>query len=243
MNRYKLFKIVRSALVFLTAFSSISVFAAASFTLDTLIKVGNEKGHGAFTLKNLERETVYIKGTVSQIKVVDGEIKKIPLTRDNFPIWDLAINPSKLRLLPGEVRDVAIKYLCQEDCDRSKDLVYQIRFAPVSPPETPEGQKVVVSFGMAPYYITPALKSDVHYEWDYDEKAKKVTINNTGNTYLKVQFDNCNNNLREERRCKAVYHVLAGRYMEIDLPEGLIGNNVQVTVADHDQRYQDEFTL
>lgn len=216
--------------------------SASTFSVDSLLKVGNDNGHGTFTVTNTQKETVYVKGEVLQVKVSSGEIEKIPLTRENFPIWDLAVNPSKLRLLPGEIRDVAVKYLCKADCDRSRDLVYQIRFSPVSAPDEVEGQSVSFSFGMAPYYIVPASQQRMEYSWDYDEKAHTVKVHNTGNTYLKIQFDNCNK-LRAINSCRAVYHVLSGRKMRIELPEGIQGRNVQVTVANHDQRYQDEFTL
>lgn len=227
----------------MSSFAINTASAAPTFTLDTLFKTSNDNGNGSFTLRNTQRENVFVKGEVLQVKVVDGEIEKIPLTRDNFPLWDLAINPSKLRLLPGEVRDVAVKYLCQKDCDRTEDLVYQVRFSPISAPDGSDEQRVDIGFGFAPYYIIPALESKVTYEWDYDEQKHEVQVKNTGNTYLKIEVDNCNNKLRTVKNCVAVYDVLAGRVLNIDLPETLKGNNVRVTVADHDQRYQDEFTL
>ena len=224
-------------------FVSVSSFASPTFTLDSLLKSGNEDGHGFFTMSNTQRETIYVKSEIFQIKVADGNINKIPLTRENFPLWDLSVNPSKLRLMPGEVRDVAVKYLCQKDCDRSKDSVYQIRFSPAEAPEKMDGQKVIFAFGLAPYYIVPALVSEVDYDWNYNKDSHTVSIYNKGNTYLKIEFDNCNNNLREERRCRAVFNVLAGRKLDIKLEEGLRGNNVNVTVADHDQRFENEFIL
>ncbi|MGF1683980.1 hypothetical protein [Photobacterium minamisatsumaniensis] len=223
-------------------FSAWSVNAAPTFQLDTLFQTSNENGHGVFTLSNTNRETIYVKGEVLQIQIEEGGINKIPLTRDNFMIWDLAVNPSKLRLLPGEVRDVAVKYLCSSNCNRSEDLVYQIRFSPVSAPEKIEGQEVAIAFGMAPYYVIPAAEQNVSYEWDYEEASQTVKVSNTGNTYLKVEFDNCNE-FSARKSCRAVYHVLSGRYLEFKLPEGLQGSNVQVTVANHNQRYEDEFTL
>lgn len=235
--------LVKPFIAVLSLSVSAYAFAGPTFTLDSLLKAGNDDGHGSFTLTNTNDETVYVKGEVIQIKVEEGDIKKIPLTKENFLLWDLSINPSKLQLLPGEVRDVAVKYLCQKDCDRSKDSVYQIRFTPVSAPVEMDGQKVVFAFGLAPYYIVPALTSEVDYEWNYDEDAHVVSVYNKGNTYLKIEFDNCNNNLRSERRCRAVFNVLSGRKLDIKLEEGLQGNNVNVTVADHDQRFEDEFIL
>lgn len=217
--------------------------AASTFQIDTLLQVSNERGNGVFTLSNDSNQTVYVKGEVLQVKVIDGEIVKIPLTRENFPIWDLAVNPSKLRLMPGEVRDVAVKYLCQgENCDRSQDRVYQVRFSPVSAEDNSDTTEVKLAFGMAPYYIIPAENQNVEYDWNFDKSTQTVSIENTGNTHVKIEFDNCNE-YRSIQQCRAVYHVLAGRYMAIELPEGLRGDNVKVTVANHSQRIEDEFTL
>ncbi|CAH1534392.1 conserved exported hypothetical protein [Vibrio owensii] len=243
MSLRKKFNPISCSLMLFSSIAVNSVSATPTFTLDTLFKTSNENGNASFTLRNTQRENVFVKGEVLQVKVVDGEIKKIPLTRDNFPLWDLAINPAKLRLLPGEVRDVAVKYLCQKDCDRTKDLVYQIRFSPIAAPSDSNEQRVDIGFGMAPYYIIPALDPKVTYEWNYDEEKHEVRVNNTGNTYLKIEVDNCNNKLRTVKNCVAVYNVLAGRVLDIDLPDTLKGKNVRVTVADHDQRYQDEFSL
>ncbi|MCW8335440.1 hypothetical protein [Vibrio paucivorans] len=217
-------------------------YANLTFQLDTLFNVGNDNGNGVFTLSNATNEVIYIQAEVLQIQVENGKIKKIPLTRENFPIWDLAVNPSQIRLLPGEIRDVATRYLCQSNCDRSRDLVYQVRFTPVAAPDQSDEQNVALAFGMAPYYIIPAKESVIDYDWDYDAENQVVKVNNKSNTLLKVEFDNCSST-KDSRNCRALYHVLAGRLLEIELPEGVRGRNVQVSVVNHDQRYEDEFTL
>ncbi|PSW16846.1 hypothetical protein C9I98_20030 [Photobacterium sanctipauli] len=95
---------------------------------------------------------------------------------------------------------------------------------------------------MAPYYVIPVEPQSVNYAWDFDEAKQTVKVYNTGNTFLKIEFDNCNE-FANTKNCRGLYHVLAGRYLEFKLPKGLQGNNVQVTVANHNQRYEDEFTL
>lgn len=217
-------------------------FAASQFNLDSLLKTGNKFGHGSFTIVNNSADNLFIKSEVVKIIVENGEIKKIPLNRDNFSMWELAVNPTKVMLTPGEVKDVAIKYLCQENCDRTKDLVFQVRFTPVEIVGDSEGQSVDIKFGMAPYYIVPAEEPKVDYDYNYDSLAGIIHFKNKGNSFLKVKVDNCNS-INKERNCQIVYQVLAGRNKDIILSESLKGNNTKVTVANHDQTIQKKFTL
>ncbi|QEL43523.1 hypothetical protein [Vibrio parahaemolyticus] len=64
-----------------------------------------------FTLTSTKGEPEYISGEIEQVSVEDGAIKKIKLTKDNLPIWDLALLPTKVILYPGEMRRVAVKKL------------------------------------------------------------------------------------------------------------------------------------
>lgn len=223
---------------------TMQVGASPMFHVDSLFKSSNERGHGVFTVSNQGREPLYLTGEVSRIETQDGEIKKIPLTRDNFPLWDLALNPTKAVLQVGEVRDFSVKYLCETQCDRSEDLVYQIRFSPSVEASSNEGQQVSFLFGMAPYYVIPALKQKVDYEWDYQEEKKEININNTGNTFLKVELNQCRKQrTKEMSQCRAVYYVLSGHHKTISLPEFFDDAPITVKVANHDQSIEKTFTL
>lgn len=237
--------IVKHLGLFIIAFYAITANAAPSFNVDSLFKSSNKNGDGIFTVSNLGKEPVYLTGQVLRIETHDGEIKKVPLTRDNFSLWDLALNPTKAALQVGEVRDFTVKYLCETDCDRSKDLVYQIRFTPSVEEESGEGQQVSFLFGMSPYYVIPALKQNVDYEWDYQEAQREIKISNTGNTFLRVELNQCNNNQsgKERAHCRTVYHLLAGRHKTIVLPDFFDDTPITVKVANHDQSIQKTFTL
>ncbi|EJG1086778.1 hypothetical protein C4G53_RS23865 [Vibrio parahaemolyticus] len=218
--------------------------ASPAFNVDSLFKSSNERGHGMFTVSNQGREPLYLTGEVLRIETQHGEIKKIPLTRDNFPLWDLALNPTKAVLQVGEVRDFSVKYLCETQCDRSEDLVYQIRFYPSVEDTTNNGQQVSFLFGMAPYYVIPALKQKVNYEWDYQKEKHEIHINNTGNTFLKIELNQCHaQRAKGKSQCRAVYHVLSGRHKTISLPAFFDDSPITVKVANHDQSIEKTFTL
>lgn len=218
--------------------------ASPVFHVDSLFKSSNERGHGMFTVSNQGREPLYLTGEVLRIETQHGEIKKIPLTRDNFPLWDLALNPTKAVLQVGEVRDFSVKYLCETQCDRSEDLVYQIRFYPSVDESSKENSQVSFLFGMAPYYVIPALKQKVDYEWDYQQEKKEIHINNTGNTFLKIELSQCQSlRAKGKSQCRAVYHVLSGHHKTISLPAFFDDAPITVKVANHDQSIEKSFTL
>ncbi|MEI6858745.1 MAG: hypothetical protein V5788_02975 [Shewanella sp.] len=215
----------------------------AALNLDTLFLSSNKNGNGIFTASNSTQAKEYIKVTVVKVDVQGNKLIKTPLTRDNFLEWDLVVNPAKTMLQPGESKNFAVKYLCKEDCFRETDSLYQVRFVPTAPPGDKEGTHVSIRFGMAPYYVIPATEQHVEYSLDINDDTHSVTIDNTGNTFLKVEFNACNVLLMDNKNCRAVYQILAGRSRTIDLPDSMAGKNVKVTVANHDQSIQEIFTL
>lgn len=233
------------AVIILTFCTTMQALASPAFNVDSLFKSSNQKGHGIFTVSNQAEEPLYLNADVLRIEVQDGKIKKVPLTRDNFSLWDLALNPTKAVLQVGEVRDFSVKYLCEKQCDRSKDLVYQVRFYPsVEVSAKDKEQKVSFLFGMAPYYVIPALKQKVDYEWNYQKEKKKIQIHNTGNTFLKVELSQCDvQHTQNTSQCRAVYHVLSGRNKTILLPEYFDDAPISVKIANHDQSIEKTFTL
>ncbi|PSW20632.1 hypothetical protein C9I98_07220 [Photobacterium sanctipauli] len=241
-----IFKVALALAMSWLVLAGTAMAAGMNFQLDSMLLTANDKGNGVFTVTSSSRETMYLEAEVVKVMVRNGQIEKVPFSRDNFPMWDLAVNPSKLVMRPGEAKSVAVKYLCQQNCERDEDLVYQVRFKPTAGPSEEEGQTVDIRFGMAPYYIIPAQEQLVEYDWDYNEIEQTVAVRNTGNTLIKIEVDNCNLGFMErkaEGSCRGVYPVLAGRHKLITLPEGLQGSNVQVTVANHDQSIERDFTL
>ncbi|HIF9081099.1 TPA: hypothetical protein ACX6NP_003960 [Photobacterium damselae] len=220
--------------------ASISISAQA-FYVDSMVKFPkNDSGNGIFTVTSDLTRTEFINIEINKVLASENKIEKIPYTRENFPMWDLATSPGKLVLHPGEAKDVAVKFLCQKKCrNENSDLVYQVNFIPVNDPNKKDKkQKVSMLFGMAPYYIIPAKNPKYDYSYKFSKENKELTIKNSGNSYLNFNVDNCKDkNIPEGKDCSVNYHLLANRERKVKIPEHLISHSTILRVANHDESF------
>lgn len=228
--------------VILTSMLLMTTSLSHAFSIDKMLLIAGEDGNGVFTLTSTKAEPEYIKGSVSQVEVENGELEKVELTKDNLPLWDLALLPNKLILNPGERRRVSVKNLCQVNCDNlEKDKVYQVTFMPSSIDENNKESRVGINYGYAPYYIVPAINPNVEYEIKYN--GSEVYVENNGNTFFYIQFDNCKPN-SASKKCKQTNTILSGRKKTIKLAEGLQNvDSLSVKVANHDYSYNKNITI
>lgn len=228
--------------VILTSILLMSTSFSHAFSIDKMLLIAGEDGNGVFTLTSSKTEPEYIKGSVSQVKVENGELEKVELTKDNLPLWDLALLPNKLILNPGERRRVSVKNLCQVNCDDlDKDKVYQVTFMPSVIDENNKESRIGINYGYAPYYIVPAINSNVDYKVKYN--GSEVHVENNGNTFFYIQFDNCKPS-SVNNKCKQTNTILAGRKKTITLAEGLQNvDSLSVKVANHDYSYNQNITI
>lgn len=215
---------------------------ANAFSIDKMLLLSGGDGNGVFTLTSSKGEPEYIKGSVSQVKVNNGELEKVELTKDNLPLWDLALLPNKLILNPGERRRVSVKNLCQINCDKlEQDKVYQITFMPSVLDSDKIKSSVGINYGYAPYYIVPAEKANVDYEIKYN--GNEIYVENKGNTFFYMQIDNCRPD-SFSNQCKQTNTILAGRKKTIKLAEGLKNvDSLSIKVANHDYSYNKKISL
>ncbi|EGQ8092880.1 hypothetical protein [Vibrio vulnificus] len=213
-----------------------------AFSIDNMLMIAGDDGNGVFTLTSSKGEPEFIRGTVSQINVVNGEIEKNELTKDNLPLWDLALLPNKLILNPGERRRVSVKNLCQVNCENlDKDKVYQITFLPSAIDGNSNKSRIGINYGYAPYYIVPAAKPNIDFDVTYN--GKEVHIDNRSNTFIYMQFDNCKSDV-VDTRCKQTNTILSGRKKTINLAEGLHNvESLSLKVANHDYSYNEKITI
>lgn len=209
-----------------------------AFSVDSMVLVSDDSGNGIITITSTKGVPEYIVGEVSKINVVDGELEKLRLTKENLPLWDLALLPTKVILNPGERRRIAIKNLCQRHCTGLKeDKVYLIALSPKSMPNKEAKSQIGVNFGYAPYFIVPAEKPDVQYDIKFANN--KLKIKNNSNTLLYFQIDNCYSGM-DKKGCKITHTYLAGREKEIRLPESMIGlDKLRLRIANHDYSYNE----
>ncbi|CAH6781511.1 conserved exported hypothetical protein [Vibrio chagasii] len=228
-------------IIFTTTLLLISSCSYA-FSIDKMLLIAGEDGNGVFTLTSSKPAPEFIRGGVSQVKVVNGSLEKVELTKDNLPIWDLALLPNKLILNPGERRRVSVKNLCQVNCDNlEKDKVYQVTFLPSATNDSSKKNRVGINYGYAPYYIVPAKTSDVKYDLKYD--GLNVYVENKGNTFIYLQFDNCKSGA-DNKSCKQTNTILSGRKKYIKLAEGLQNvESLSVKVANYDYSYNKKISI
>jgi len=228
-------KIKNIVLIMPFLFSTATGYA---FSVDSMVKVSDKNGNGVFTLTSTQVEPEYISGGIEQVSVTDGTIKKIKLTKENLPIWDLALLPTKVILYPGEMRRVAVKNLCQKNCSNLKrDKVSQISFKLSSPVDSMGSSNVGINFGYAPYFIVPAEKKEIKYDYSYDSKG--LNFKNNSNTFLYVQIDNCQKGKIIEG-CKQTYTFLSGREKTIPLNKQFSNlNEIKMKIATHDYEYNE----
>ncbi|MGF1803882.1 hypothetical protein L4C31_01350 [Aliivibrio sifiae] len=214
--------------------------SANAFSVDTMVLVSDPAGNGVFTLTNNKSQPEYIKGEVSQVKVVNGNLNKVALTKDNLPMWDLAIVPTKFILNPGEQRRVAVKNLCQRNCKGlSYDKVYQIEFIPGQAPKEMKQSQIGIQMGYAPYFVVPAEQAKVKYDIQYNKGTGNLHINNQSNTFLYMQLDACQEN-KTMAGCKTTYTILAGRIRNIPLSDMFKEKDkLEVHIASHDYSYNE----
>ncbi|WP_299141287.1 hypothetical protein [uncultured Vibrio sp.] len=228
--------------IILTLILLMTTSLSHAFSIDKMLLISGEDGNGVFTLTSSKAEPEYIKGSVSQVKVENGELDKVELTKDNLPLWDLALLPNKLILNPGERRRVSVKNLCQVNCDNlEEDKVYQVTFMPSVIEGNNEKSKIGINYGYAPYYITPAKHSNIDYKVTYN--GLEVYVENNGNTFFYMQFDNCKPN-SVNNQCKQTNTILSGRKKTIKLAKGLQNvDSLSVKVANHDYSYNKKINI
>ncbi|EGQ8057181.1 hypothetical protein HPX47_004639 [Vibrio alginolyticus] len=219
---------------------------AFAITSDTLFLSSNEKGSGVFNIYNNNSDRVFINTEMVKVDVKDGKIEKTDLDKSNVLSWGIAVEPGKFILNPNEVINVGVKALCQQDsCKKDYDDIYQIRFMPaeVHEDDADSQQRVNIKFSVAPFFVIPASPQRVDYQYDYDEEKQVMTFENTGNTFLKIQVNNCTKFDKNKRTCQAMYFSLAGTKKRIALPDSLISEHTIIKVANHDQSVQKQINL
>jgi hypothetical protein len=228
-----------------TLFTLLACSQANAFAISDMLLVGNKAGNGIFTLSNNDnREPIFVLANVSQVKIANNKLQKVPLTKANFPMWDLAVSPGRTVLKSNESKNFSIKSLCEKNCDVAVDKVYQVNFIPQpytrKDAEQGKENKVNFLFGFSPYYIIPATVSNVKYDIDY--RGGKIHVKNEGNTFLKLHIDRCNF-IANKKDCRITNYALAGVDREFALPATLATESIKLLVVNHDESYRKEITL
>lgn len=215
---------------------------AKALTVSKMLLIGDERGNGVVTLNNNDPETSFILSNITEIQTdSNGEVIRIPYTKDNLDNWKITTTHPRLILESGRTKDVGIRSLCTDTCDFSRDQNFIIAFEPR--PYVPEGEEapsgVRINYGYAPLFIIPAAKSEMKY--NIVNKGNSIEVFNQGNTLMKLAINYCTDIIKEA--CEGRYTIIAGRKKQIELPEILRHKSLKVMITNHNESYQETVTV
>lgn len=215
---------------------------AKALTVNKMLIISDGRGNGVVTLNNNDPQTSFILNTITEIQTDNnGEVIRIPYTKDNIDDWKITTTHPRLILESGRIKDVGIRSLCTDTCDFSRDQAFVVAFEPR--PYVPEGEEtpngVRINYGYAPLFIIPAAKSDVKY--NIVNKGNVMEVFNQGNTLIKLSINYCTDIIKDA--CEGIYTVIAGRKKQIELPEKMRHKSLRVTVVNHNESYRETINV
>ncbi|MHA6607619.1 hypothetical protein ACVA6G_19295 [Photobacterium damselae] len=204
-------------------------------TIDTMLKISDDNGTGVFTVSNDLDKSSFIKIEPSKVIVnKDGSLKKIKYDKSNFKDWEISLTKTKLILEPKRVKNIGIRSLCSDGCDRTHDTVFAIKFLPTPYLKGDEKQaSVTINYGYEPIFVIPA--SSPKYKYKIERKDDRVLIENSGNSLLRIFIDQCNEKVK--KNCNSNIVVLAGRKKDINLPINSRQNKINLNIMGYDNSF------
>lgn len=219
---------------------------AKAIGISSMLEYTDELGQAMFTVSNGEPYRQYINTAVSELTVVNGEIKKMPYTRDNIDKWVLDVRPARTILEPGFKKNILVQYNPKGVERSDHDRVFQLSFVPTPYfEEGEEKQQVKIAFGFAPLLIVPAKETQpLAYELRYE--GNSVVVTNKGNGFFSLSLDGCAKNtpVKVRQECSTSATVLAGRTLSVKLPNAMTkATALQAKLLSYGNKFNAETTL
>lgn len=198
---------------------------AHAIGISSMLEYADPKGKAEFTITNSEDYRQYISVLLSELVVENGEIRKVPYSRDNVHQWAMSALPARAIVEPGFKKNFQLMYKpIAEEPALNRDRVFQVSFVPTPyfAKDEQKGNAVKMAFGFAPLVIVPA-KEPQPLAYDLTYRGDKVTVVNNGNTAFTLVLDGCPQNITDKDRsaCSADAVVLAGRKLYVALPAAM----------------------
>ncbi len=217
-------------------------FSTLSMTIDSMLKVSDELGTGVYTVTNDLDYPSFIKIEASKV-VIDknGDLSKIKYDKSNLKDWEIALTQSKVILDPKRKKNIGVRSLCSEGCDRSKDSVFAIKFSPT--PYVKDGVKkmsVVINYGYESIFLIPAKKPE--YKYTIKRNGNNILFHNQGNSLLRVFIDQCKDN-KKSADCSRNTVILAGRKKEVSLPVNARQSSLNLNIMGYDNSFYKKAVL
>lgn len=216
----------------------------AGITINSMINFA-ENDISEFVVVNDYAERQFINVQVREVKVDEqGNLVKIPYTRNNIDTWSVSSTPARGILEPNGKKVFRLKYESLPSHDENADKIYQVNFIPT--PYRGKGDDsenaVKMAVGFSPFLIVP---SNVDHPLSYDIKhnGKTISIHNKGKSYIQALFDNCSSSgRRASDNCHQKAFILSGRTVTIPLPVSM-QTDLTVEFLTHHSKFEEKFEL
>lgn len=220
--------------------------SAAAIGINSMIEFSHE-GYGVFTISNGEDFRQFINVAVSSIEVKNGELVKIPYTRENINSWNIEVRPARTVIDSKISKDFKVSYKPRIFELKNRDKIYQLTFIPTPyfSKGEPAKHAVQVAIGFAPIFVVPAEK-DQPLDYDITYNGEYIQLNNQGDSYIRAFFDACPTSTKGKAReaCTKVAYALSGRHLKVALTPGMIDSSmIKVDISTHYLTYKDTLKL
>ncbi|WP_407552955.1 fimbrial biogenesis chaperone [Vibrio parahaemolyticus] len=226
--------------------SSMAQASVGSIGIDAMIKFADQ-GAATFSVTNSADYRQFIQVAITELQVTqEGDMTKVPYTRDNIEQWRLAVRPARTIIDPGLQKEFGVQYTGDIE-SLTQDQAFQLTFVPTPYFAKGDEQKstVQLAVGFAPVLIVPA-KDDQPLSYTVARNEKTVTFNNTGETYFRALLDACPANTKGKAReaCMKTVYVLGGRELTVELPQAMQeAPRIKARLSTHNTTYRQSFTL
>lgn len=237
--------IIASFLSAVTLMSSAALGSVGSIGIDAMIKFAN-RGETSFSVTNSAEYRQFIQVAITELMVKDGQIEKVPYTRDNIEQWQLTVRPARTIIDSGLQKEFGVQFTGDAQA-LTQDRAFQMTFVPT--PYFAKGDEktstVQLAVGFAPVLIVPA-KEDQPLNFSMVREGNSVTVSNKGGTYLRANLDACPADAKGSAReaCMKTIFVLGGRTLTAELPAALQqAKDIKTRVSTHHAQYRQTFSL
>ncbi|GLS91797.1 hypothetical protein GCM10007916_28670 [Psychromonas marina] len=218
---------------------SSSIYA---ISIDSMFKFADADHNSYFTITNESDDRLYMNTSVSEIKVVDGELEKTPYTRDNLMDWYIGVRPAKTIIDGKFKKDFKISTLC-EDCTVESDRVFQISFLPTpytTGLDKPENS-INVAVGLGPVVILPGKEKPIKLLTKYADNT--ILFKNNGDSVVKLTLTAQACEEKEGESCSYPITVLSGRLFKFDVPKSMQNLDIDAKAVTAFNKYESSFRV
>lgn len=222
---------------------------AHAIGINSMLEYSDPKGRTEFTITNTEDQRQYINVLITELIVENGELRRVPYTRDNIDKWVMSAHPARAIVEPGFKKNFLLMHQPKVGEPVNKDRVFQVSFVPT--PYVAEEDKVMqnssvkMQFGFAPLIIVPA-KDPQPLTYDITYRGNSVAVVNRGNTAFTLFLDGCPQGTadKERSKCSTDAVVLAGRKLNVRLPDSMVSQPIlKAKMATYGNKFKAEATL